>query len=98
MISILDNLKHLSHINDLAIFEAVAKGKDLLMYSEQLALIRFHIIHFQVGQLRKDDPADFILVRRSEKNSSCGNLIIMVKRLQKNGKNTDSDESNNGHH
>jgi adenine deaminase len=60
-----DNLA-LSHINNLAA-RAVAKGKDLFDVLRAACLNPISHYSLQVGQLRKGDPADFILVKDLEK-------------------------------
>ncbi len=55
-----------SHINELAA-RAIAKGKDLFDVLKVACLNPISHYSMEVGQLRKDDPADFILVKDLEK-------------------------------
>jgi adenine deaminase len=56
-----DNLA-ISHINELAA-RAVAKGKDVFDVLKATCLTPISHYSLKVGQLRADDPADFILVK-----------------------------------
>lgn len=60
-----DNLS-LNHINEIAA-RAVAKGKDLFDVLKVACLNPVSHYSMDVGQLRKGDPADFILVKDLEK-------------------------------
>jgi adenine deaminase len=55
-----------SHINELAA-RAIAKGKDLFDVLKVACLNPISHYSMEVGQLSKDDPADFILVKDLEK-------------------------------
>jgi adenine deaminase len=55
-----------SHINELAA-RAIAKGKDLFDVLKVACLNPISHYSMEVGQVRKDDPADFVLVKDLEK-------------------------------
>jgi len=55
-----------SHINELAA-RAISKGKDLFDVLKVACLNPISHYSMELGQLRKDDPADFILVKDLEK-------------------------------
>jgi adenine deaminase len=78
-----DNLA-LSHINNVAA-RAVAKGKNLFDVLQVACLNPISHYSLNVGQLRKGDPADFILVRDLEKFEVLA-TYINGEKVAENGK------------
>lgn len=78
-----DNLA-ISHINELAA-RAVAKGKDLFDVLRATCLNPIAHYSLPVGQLREEDPADFILVKDLEKFEVLA-TYIKGQKVAENGK------------
>lgn len=78
-----DNLA-LNHINEIAA-RAVAKGKDLFDVLKVACLNPIPHYSMEVGQLRKGDPADFILVKDLEKFEVLS-TYINGEKVAENGK------------
>ena len=78
-----DNLA-LGHINQLAA-RAVAKGKDVFDVLRAACLTPISHYKLKVGQLRKGDPADFILVK-DLKNFEVVTTYINGEKVSENGK------------
>ncbi|SHO64683.1 adenine deaminase [Algoriphagus zhangzhouensis] len=78
-----DNLA-ISHINELAA-RAVAKGKDIFDVLRATCLTPISHYSLKVGQLRTDDPADFILVK-DLKDFQVLATYIDGEKVAKNGK------------
>ncbi|WP_075351752.1 adenine deaminase [Algoriphagus marinus] len=72
------------HINELAA-RAIAKGKDLFDVLKVACLNPISHYSMEVGQLRKDDPADFILVKDLEKFEVLA-TYINGEKVAENGK------------
>jgi len=73
-----------SHINELAA-RAIAKGKDLFDVLKVACLNPISHYSMEVGQLSKDDPADFILVKDLEKFEVIA-TYINGEKVAENGK------------
>lgn len=71
-----------SHINELAA-RAITKGKDLFDVLKVACLNPISHYSMEVGQLRKGDPADFILVRDLEKFEVIATFINGEKVAEK---------------
>lgn len=78
-----DNLA-LGHINELAA-RAVAKGKDLFDVLEAACITPIHHYHMNVGYLRLNDPADFIVVE-DLKNFKVKATYINGEKVAENGR------------
>ncbi|PZX60148.1 adenine deaminase [Algoriphagus ratkowskyi] len=78
-----DNLA-VSHINDLAA-RAVAKGKDIFHVLQAACLNPIAHYSLNVGQLKVDDPADFILVK-DLKDFQVISTYIDGEKVAENGK------------
>ncbi|MDG1279518.1 MAG: adenine deaminase [Algoriphagus sp.] len=73
-----------SHINELAA-RAIAKGKDLFDVLKVACINPISHYSMEVGQLRKGDPADFILVKNLE-NFEVLATYINGEKVAENGK------------
>ncbi|RPA70056.1 adenine deaminase [Cyclobacteriaceae bacterium YHN15] len=78
-----DNLA-LGHINELAA-RAIAKGKDLFDVLEAACITPIHHYRMNVGYLRLNDPADFIVVE-DLKNFDVKATYINGEKVAENGK------------